>query len=299
MAQKKVQILLSAYNGEKYIRTQLDSILAQTWENLEILVRDDGSSDQTLSILSEYEAKHPNVKVYREENIGLVQSFLKLLTYSDADYIGFSDQDDYWLPEKVERAAEKLSPCTGPALYCSNQKLVDDDLKELPGETVPEPQPGFGNAVIESMCTGCTVLMNRELRDIVVGKGIPAHAIWHDWWCYMVATYLGTMIFDKNAYILYRQHADNELGSSRSAWQMIKNKWDFLKKTRGCLGAQLKDFQARFRGIPEKDALVDLLLASEHSIGARWKLVFKKEIYRQKPLDQVVVRFLYLCNKML
>ena len=299
MAQKRVQILLSAYNGEKYIETQLDSILAQTWENLEILVRDDGSTDGTLEILSRYEREHPEVTVYREKNIGLVQSFLRLLTYSDADYIGFSDQDDYWLPEKVARAAEKLAPCTGPALYCSNQKLVDDDLRELPGETVPEPEPGFANAVIESMCTGCTVLMNRELRDVIVKRGIPEHAIWHDWWCYLVATYLGTMIFDKNAYILYRQHGDNQLGSSRSALQMIKNKWDFLKKTRGCLGAQLKDFQDRFRGIPEKDALVDLLLASEHSISARWKLVFHREIYRQKPLDNLVVKFLYLINKML
>ncbi len=296
--QKKVQVLMSAYNGEKYIRTQLDSILNQTWENLEILVRDDGSKDSTHEILKEYEEKYENVHIYLEENIGLVKSFLKLVSYSDADFVAFSDQDDFWLPEKVEKAVEMLEQAKGPALYCSNQTLVDDDLQVLPGETVPEPKPGFGNAVIESMCTGCTAMMNKELTDIVK-KDLPEHAIWHDWWCYLVATYVGEVFFDKNAYIYYRQHGGNQLGSSRSAWQMIKNKWDFLKKTRGCLGAQLRDFQTRFRGDAEKDKLVDLLLASEKSVGARFKLVFEKRIYRQKPLDQMVVKVLYLVNKML
>lgn len=294
----KVDILLSSYNGEKYLKTQLDSILAQTWENLTLRIRDDGSTDGTREILAEYEKKYENVIVYYEENVGLVKSFLTLLSYSDADYAGFSDQDDYWLPEKVERAVEKLSNVKGPALYSSNQTLVDQELKVLPGETVPMPKPGFGNAVVESMCTGCTVLMNRELTELVK-KELPEHAIWHDWWCYLVCEYAGTYVFDPRSFIHYRQHGDNQLGSSRSALQMIRNKWDFLKKTRGQLGAQLSDFQKRFRGDREKDELVDLLIKSGNNISSRFKLAFSRRIYRQKRLDGFVMRCLILINKML
>lgn len=298
--QKKVQILMSAYNGIEYIKVQLDSILGQTWKNLEILVRDDGSTDGTRELLLEYERTHPRVKVYPEKNLGLVQSFFRLMELSDADYIGFSDQDDFWLPEKVERAVEKVEKCSGPALYCGNQILVDSSLNRLPGnEILPEKRPGFGNAVVESMCTGCTALMNRRLRDIVIGKGIPKHAIWHDWWCYLVASYLGTMIFDRNAYILYRQHEKNQLGSSRSRFKMLRNKFDFWKKTRGQLGAQLKDFQERFRGNGDKDALVDLLLSSRNSYGARFKIAFSRTLYRQSSFDNFVVKCLALFGLLL
>ena len=296
--QPRVDILLSAYNGEKYLRTQLDSILNQTWKNLVLRIRDDGSTDGTREILKEYDEKYPNVSVYYGENKGLVKSFLSLLKESDAAYIAFSDQDDFWLPEKVERAVERLSEVKGPALYSGNQTLVDDDLNVLPGETVPEPRPGFGNAVVESMCTGCTVLINRELVEIVA-KDLPEHAIWHDWWCYLVCTYLGTYVFDKRSFIYYRQHAGNQLGSSRSALTMIRNKWDFLKKTRGQLGAMLEDFSARFRGNAEKDAIVDCLLKSRNNILSRFKLMFSRKIYRQKKLDGFVMRCLILINKML
>lgn len=296
----KVQILMSTYNGSRYVRTQLDSILAQTHQNLEILVRDDGSSDDTVAILREYENKYENIRVFAEENVGLVKSFLSLLARSDADYVGFSDQDDFWLPQKVEKALEKLSVLDAekPALYCSNQILVDNDLKEIPGDEIRRPIPGFENAVIESMCTGCTAMMNRALVQSVQ-EHMPEHAIWHDWWCYLVATYLGTVVFDENAYILYRQHGGNQLGSSHSSFQMMKNKWDFLKKTRGCLKAQLGDFQKMYRGDTEKDALVDLLLASEKSVPARFKLIVHRQWYRQKAFDNHVVRGLILINRML
>ena len=295
--EKKVQILMSTYNGSKYVRTQLDSLLKQRYQNLEILVRDDGSKDDTPTILREYEAAHDNVHVFLEENTGLVKSFLSLLERSDADYVGFCDQDDFWLENKVEKAVEALEQIEGPALYCSNQILVDQNLEKLPEGEVPRPKPAFENAVVESMCTGCTALMNRALVDSVKAH-MPSHAIWHDWWCYLVATYIGTVVFDENAYILYRQHGDNQLGSSRSKWQMIKNKWDFLKKTRGWLGAQLLDFQNFYRGDAKKDALVDLLLASKKSIPARWKAAFCGGWFRQKPLDQHVTRALILINKM-
>lgn len=298
LSNKKVQILMSTYNGERYLKEQLDSIFAQTYPNIEVLVRDDGSKDGTREILREYQKTHPNLFVYEEKNEGLTKSFLELIQKCDADYVSFSDQDDYWLENKIEVAVEKLENIKGPALYCSNQILVDKDLIRLPEGVIPDKTPGFGNALIESMCTGCTAVMNRELINEVKGH-LPKNAIWHDWWCYLVASYLGTVVFDKGAYILYRQHGDNQLGSSRSTLVMIKNKWNFLRKTRGMLGKQIANFKEEYRGNKEKDELVDLLLASKTSFPARIKLVFNRKLYRQRPLDNLVVKFLYLFNRML
>ena len=107
---EKVQILMSTYYGEKYLREQLDSIIKQTYPLINILIRDDGSSDGTLSILKEYAGKYDHVTYYEGENIGVIQSFLQLLKESDANvnYYAFADQDDVWLPEKIVRAVEKL-----------------------------------------------------------------------------------------------------------------------------------------------------------------------------------------------
>ena len=256
------------------------------------------SKDATLEILKKYQEQHDNLYVFPGKNEGLTRSFLELIQKCDADYVAFSDQDDYWLENKIEVAVERLEALDGPALYCSNQILVDQDLNRLPEGEIPDAVPGFGNALIESMCTGCTAVMNRALIDEVKGH-LPKNAIWHDWWCYLVASYLGTVIFDKGAYILYRQHGDNQLGSSRSALVMIKNKWKFLKKTRGMLGKQIANFAKEYHGNKEKDELVQLLLASKTSFAARIRLIFNKKIYRQKRLDNIVVKGLYLINRML
>ncbi|MCR5467561.1 MAG: glycosyltransferase family 2 protein [Lachnospiraceae bacterium] len=295
---KKLQVLMSAYNGEKYIIEQLDSIFAQTYPEVEVLVRDDGSTDSTVSLLNDYQKTHDKLVIFSEKNIGLTKSFLNLVAKSDADYVAFSDQDDYWLPNKLEEAVKKLEKVDGPALYCSNQILTDGKLNPLDNSNMPSYTAGFGNALIETICTGCTCVMNKELVDNIKTH-LPEHAIWHDWWAYLVASYIGTVIFDEDAFIYYRQHGGNKLGASRSTLVMIRNKWEYLKKSRGKLGRQLEDFKKLYRDDPEKDALVDLLLASRKSVTARIKLVFTSKIYRQRTLDNHVVNCLYLINRML
>ncbi len=297
--QKKVQILLSTYNGEEYIREQLDSILAQTYPDVDILIRDDGSSDDTFVILKEYEEMHSNIRAYQGENIGVNQSFFELLKKSnkEAAYIGFCDQDDYWLPEKIEKAVEQLKRLKGPALYCSAKTLVDENLEVLKNQQNPHVNPGFGNAVIESICSGCTTLMNRDLTEIIV-KRLPKDVIHHDWWCYMAATYLGSMYYDENSYIYYRQHRGNEVGASGSAFAQIKAKARDLKKRRGDLKKQLSDFKHFYHSAAEKDALVDAILKAE-KFPNRFTILFDKRWYRQSGLDNWVVRVLFLIGRML
>lgn len=295
----KVQILMSTYNGEEYIREQLDSILAQSYPDVDIFIRDDGSSDDTYVILKEYEEMHSNIRAYQGKNIGVNQSFFELLKKRDkeAAYIGFCDQDDYWLPEKIEKAVEQLKYLKGPALYCGAKTLVDENLEVLKDQQNSHVNPGFGNAVIESICSGCTTLMNRELTDIIARR-LPKDVIHHDWWCYMAATYLGSMYYDENSYIYYRQHKGNEVGASGLLLAQIKAKARDLKKRHGDLKKQLSDFKHYYHTDKEKDALVDAILKAE-KFPNRITILFDNRWYRQSSLDNWVVRGLFLLNRML
>ena len=141
------------------------------------------------------------------------------------------------------------------------------------------------------------MLMNRELTENIKCH-MPRHAILHDWWCYLAAAYIGQVVFDEEAYILYRQHEGNVVGLSNSFWKNFKAKTRYLKKSRGKLRGQLTEFAQLYHGQSEKDRIVQLLLCSEklnHKIAA----VFSRTYYRQLRVDQWVVRILLLFNRML
>ena len=297
MGTKKVQILMSTYNGERFLAEQIESLLRQTWGNLEILIRDDGSKDGTSDILKEYGAKYNNIKVFLEENLGVSRSFFELLKKSDADMVAFCDQDDIWLEQKVEAAVQRLEHEQGPALYCSNKILVDSDGTPMEKQDRRERVPGFGNAVVECICTGCTTVMNREMAQIIKAK-TPQRAILHDWWSYLVAAYAGKVIFDKNAYIKYRQHGGNVVGAKAGFIGELRSKAAYLRKNRGKLYGQLSEFAELYQGDDEKDALVKKVLAANRFAG-RWKILWNRQIYRQSRLDGIVMRILFLAGRML
>ena len=294
---KKVQVLMSTYNGERFLVEQIESLLNQTWQNLEILIRDDGSRDKTTDILRQYGADYKNIRIFPEENRGISASFFELLKRSDADYVAFCDQDDIWLEGKIEAAVGKLEQETGPALYCSNKILVDSDGVPMAKQDNRRRIPGFGNAVVECICTGCTAVMNRKMADIIAAK-LPQHAILHDWWSYLVASYAGKVIFDERAFIKYRQHEENVVGGGAGFWSEVRLKAAYLRKNRGRLKAQLTDFADLYHGDGEKDALVQEVLAAKHFSG-KIKILWNRRIYRQSRLDGLIMRMLFLFGKML
>ncbi len=297
MEEKKVQILMSTYNGERFLGEQIESLLHQSWKNLEVLIRDDGSNDRTPDILREYGAKYKQVKIFLENNRGVSQSFFALLGKSDADYVAFCDQDDIWLEEKIETAIRRLEREKGPALYCSNKILVDSEGKLMQKQDRRKRIPGFGNAVVECICTGCTTVMNRKMAEIMKDR-LPDHAILHDWWCYLAATYAGKVIFDEQAYIKYRQHEKNVVGAKAGFWAEVRAKAAYLKKSRGKLEAQLTDFARLYHGNGKKDALVQEILAAKRFPG-RIKVLWNRNIYRQSRLDGIIMRMLFLLGRML
>lgn len=218
----RVAVLMSAYNGEKYIREQMDSLLEQIGVSVEIFVRDDGSTDNTRSILRDYEAKSANIHVKFEKNIGVGNSFMELVASvpSDFDYYAFSDQDDIWLDIKLLSAIKKLKDCEKPKLYCSNQKLVDKAGNIIGVRFDVKPECSLEQSFQINYMTGCTMVWDKALQDIISLKhNLPSHELLdnriHDVWVGSVAALVGDVFYDENAYILYRQHDNNVVGAKK------------------------------------------------------------------------------------
>ncbi len=294
---KKVQVLMSTYNGERFLREQIESLLGQSWKNLEILIRDDGSKDRTREILKEYSDKYDNIQIYLESNLGVTRSFFELLKKSDADYAAFCDQDDIWLEHKIEAAVAKLKQEDGPALYCSNKILTDSSGTPMEKQDSRMREPGFGNAAVECICTGCTAVMNRKLIEILKRK-LPEHAVLHDWWTYLAASYAGKVIYDEHAYIYYRQHEENMVGGKSGFWGGVQLKMAYIRKNQGKLKGQLTDFAKLYQGDRKKDELVQNILAADHFPG-RVKILWNRDMYRQSLLDEIIMRILFLFHRML
>ena len=226
----KAAVLLSTYNGERYLREQLDSILAQSGVDLTLYVRDDGSSDRTLDILEEYRKKHPCIVLNKGENAGVGNSFMQLVydAPDDFDFYAFSDQDDIWLENKLIKAVETIKDCKGPVLYTSNQMLVDDQGNELRLRHASSPGTSYMQILCNNKLSGCTMVWNNALHKILSDRNRrPSRQMLekriHDVWVAMTAAVTGEIVFDPEAYIMYRQHEDNVVGvretSLRDEWR--------------------------------------------------------------------------------
>lgn len=295
---KSVQVLLSTYNGEKYLAEQLDSILAQEGVDISVLIRDDASTDHTIDILQEYAKEHNNVKCYLGKNIGIQKSFLELLDLAETgvDYYAFADQDDFWLSEKLQKAIEVLEheEQGKPLLYGSKVIYASEDLQEQQAFLYSVPKaPAFGNALVENICMGCTEVFNRELLDLVRNHK-PDGTTLHDWWLYLAASCFGKVIFDDNAYILYRQHANNQVGMINDWCGRWKKRFGHFKQLRHSLSAQAKDFADKYPLEEENKRLAMLLVDCRKNFKSRVALMRELKIYRQQDMDNKIYHLLFL-----
>lgn len=228
----KLTVIMSTYNGEKYLREQLDSILAQDineWGILKILVRDDGSSDDTVKILEEYKiSTKGKLDYYTGENLRTAGSFWNLVNrVGEADYYSFSDQDDVWFKDKLSRAVKKLeSMGDGPLLYCSEYTAVDSNMKQL--DIVHDELnkfTDFPHSLLYSTAPGCTFVFNeaarREMVKYDMGRYFPEI---HDWLAHRIITMTGRMYFDETPSMYYRQHGDNVIGMQSGGIKGLKRR---------------------------------------------------------------------------
>ncbi|SHO57593.1 glycosyltransferase family 2 protein [Vibrio quintilis] len=218
-----VAVILSAYNGETYLREQIDSILTQSYQNFKLYIRDDGSQDQTRKILQDYEEKDARVTVFCGENVGCIHSFLLAAKDVDADIYLFSDQDDIWMKEKIAWAVTyfEQQDSSIPQLYHSDLCVVDSRMQKLHDSFMSYQGLDAADAMqkktlfIQNFVVGCSMAVNKCLLERLFIKGIPEDIAMHDWWMALIARTQGQMYFDSRATLFYRQHERNVLGAQK------------------------------------------------------------------------------------
>lgn len=213
----KLIVLLSTYNGERYIREQLDSLINQELRPSKIFIRDDGSKDETISIIKEYCDKYDFITYYCGENKGPARSFWELITKcEDADYYALCDQDDVWFVDKLKMAVEMLEKEDQqiPLLYCSKYTLTDRDLNPIDSNVSSLYNfSDFSHALIYHTAPGCTFVFNQVARKRILEYDVEKeYCIIHDAIIHKVVTMFGKMILDNTSHMYYRQHGDNEIG---------------------------------------------------------------------------------------
>jgi rhamnosyltransferase len=216
-----ITILMAVYNGEKYIKKQLDSLLNQTYENWKLIVRDDGSEDNSVKIIQSYASRFQNISLVINitGNKGPCSNFSALFDLAVNDksvnYIMFCDQDDVWKPEKIERSVsviigQEQQFKNQPVLVYSDLELTDDNDNRIKGSLKLKHKIELRTLMSFNYVYGCTMIMNRQLMDKI--GHIPAAAVNHDYWVALVASiYKSHFIDDK--LIRYRQHNSNVSGN--------------------------------------------------------------------------------------
>ena len=278
-----IAVLLSAYKGEKYIKEQIDSILAQkTVHSLTLIIREDGSKDGTEEIVRS--VADPRVRYYRGENLGAARGFMQLLLDNPGyDYYAFADQDDYWYEDKLQRAVDRLSDAEGCALYCSNAELVDEELRPL-GRNVHRYMHRYTPERVFLGLTGaqgCTCVFNRQLADRLREKGMPENILMHDSYVLCVCVALGAFFYaDEWCSMKYRMHGNNVSGMQTRAqvgtFTMIKRRLSQIFVPGKSILPQIKYVRCAYEGEMPAERLrtADYILASEKSFFKRVHLAF-------------------------
>jgi len=298
--QDLVCILLSVYNGARFLPAQLKSLVDQSHSNWVLLWRDDGSQDNSQQIMDRFadEVGKHRVKQCLEPKgqAGITSSFMHLLSNAPADaaFFAFCDQDDVWLPDKLTRAVKFFETVhtSEAGLYCARQMLVDKNLSALGLSPKINRQPSLGNALVQNIATGCTIMMNREARRHVIGSAAPQGTL-HDHWTYLVVCVVGGRVFfDQQPSILYRQHGGNVVGSQAGIGRRIRRALGrgpkpFLQNMANNLG-EISVFREHF---PEVERAIPLLTALQSpSPIRRLAALGQFGIFRQSIMEDLLMR---------
>lgn len=221
---ERIVVLLSTYNGSRFLREQVESIRAQKEASHELFVRDDGSTDLTPAILDEY-AANGVLRWYRGANLGPARSFFELLSSApDREYYAFADQDDYWDDDKLSSALAMLQTVDSskPAIYWCATRPVDESLRPISFTPAQVAEIDFPQTLLRSFASGCTMVLNHALRSTVLAKPNPLASM-HDSWvlkvCFAVG---GAALIDPKPHISYRQHDANVIGFHSTLGEKIR-----------------------------------------------------------------------------
>lgn len=299
---KKVAVIMSTYNGEKYIREQIDSILAQTYKNIDIYVRDDGSTDKTVEILKEYE-KDGNIKLFLGENLGFIKSFFKCLSLcNDASYFAYCDQDDVWIENKIQMAVDDLSSVDSniPILWFSNSDYYDMDMNFL-AHADSNKKYNFRNSLVECVSQGMTMIINSKTRNIIL-ENLPQNSLYHDWWTYMICSGFGNIIYNKEPLVKYRRHGNSVTAEGKNNLELLtwRIKKFFVGDSLRQIKKQLIEYQNLYaNNLKDEDKkLLKLFTNEKYSLINAIKKTFYPKRFRRKIIDEIMLRCIFLIGKL-
>ncbi|MCR4265124.1 glycosyltransferase family 2 protein [Nitratireductor sp. ZSWI3] len=257
LPERNIAILLATYNGADFIDEQLDSIARQDWPLVDVWASDDGSADATVEKLAAWQARWRKgaFRILEGPRRGYVENFRSMMANGavDAAYVAFSDQDDIWDENKLSTAVRKLEEIapTHSAMYCGRTRLVESDGTRRGASPLFSRAPNFGNAIVQSIGGGNTIVLNRTAFGLVRESARRASFVSHDWWCYqIVAGAGGRVLYDPVPRIGYRQHGGNLIGENQG-WRAR------LKRIRGLAEGRFAAWNAT--NIEALEACRDLL----------------------------------------
>ncbi len=303
----QIAILLTTYNGARFLDEQIQSIIEQSYTHWVIHASDDGSDDETWAVLLRYQKElgAERLSLYHGPQQGFAQNFMSLVRNIAirADYYAFCDQDDIWLPDKLARSLHDLAqlPQDKPALYGSRTILIDESGKVLGMSPLFKKPPGLENALVQNIAGGNTMLFNESTRYLLVKTAPNAKIVAHDWLAYLVTTAAqGAVIYDANPSVLYRQHHHNLIGANNG----LKSKLVRLAKLhRGDLQnwieANLAALESCQHLLPmESRIIIESFKKARQGHGyKRWRDFTNLKLYRQTLLGNLGLAWAILTGK--
>lgn len=305
--EEKIDILLATYNGEKYLKEQIDSILNQTHQNIHLIISDDSSQDRTTEILKQYETDERITIHYQKQNLGYVKNFEFLLQQVESEYYMLSDQDDVWMSEKIAKSIETLKNNEVDMVF-GDLEVVDENLKTI--------YPSFGDFMklnrkikkqinsykvnyLYNCVTGCTVLSKKEFIKDILPIPTKSKYLIHDHWMGLIISLNGKLAYMPGKYIKYRQHGNNQVGTDK-----ISHKFKKLDQVRELfINVKLGVFETYVENnekFPEelqqlnKQALdyFKMLQHKKHFNFKGWNIYHK--LYKNETLDYYILNFIIM-----
>lgn len=290
-----VLVLMSTYNGEAYLREQLDSILRQDGVHVHLLIRDDGSTDRTCDILAEYAVRYDNVEWEGQENVGFFRSFSmlaeKALTFPEPiDFYAFSDQDDIWMPNKLKTACRFLEGIMNqeagvrsqdvPLLFSSNSLFMDDNMNIMGSFHNEAPHYTKQNVMIYPTEQGCSMVFNKRALELYDSH--PPRNAWHDRWMCLICNFLGQTVYCQSPLFYYRIHGGNMIGKKQSLWARIMDDIKFFFTSDAKNSQMVEEFYQAYRSqLSDEDLkILNVFLNYKDSFKNKWKIVMSPEYQR-------------------
>ena len=224
-----IDILMATYNGEKYLKKQIESILNQTYSNIRLIISDDCSTDKTMQVIKECEEKDKRIIVYsQEKNLGFVKNFEFLLTKVENQIYMLSDQDDIWLPEKIENTYKCLKENDADLVFTDltvvdeNENIINNSFNELMNlaKKIDKTKNSYELVYLYNCVTGCTIMTKKNMIKDILPIPTNSKHMYHDHWIALITAMKGKIVYLPEQLIKYRQHTNNQIGTRHTVSKM-------------------------------------------------------------------------------